>query len=210
MSATKYTFDTEFRAEGDLISNDARARQKKAYSHAEIDQMCARARAEGMKAGQIRAQDAIATGANDAAEALRTVLDGTHKHIEAVRADATAIAVATALKLARAALASLPEAEVEIALRNAMHQAIGEPRILLRAAPKIVEAIAPRLDEIAHQEGYEGRVQIVGDAHIKGTDCRIEWRGGGAERSEAAIETAINDLIARHFAEGARDHLTEN
>ncbi len=210
MTATKYTFDVEFRAEGDLISNAARARQKKPYTHAEIDTMCARARAEGMKAGQVRAQDAIAAGTVEAATALRAALDATHNDIEMVRADATAIAVAAAIKLARAALAAVPLAEVETALREAMHQAIGEPRVLLRASPAIVEALSPHLGEIAHEEGYEGRVQISADPALKGTDCRVEWRGGGAERSESAIEAALNELITRHFAEGARAEMTEN
>ena len=210
MSATKYTFDVEFRQEGDLVSNAARARQKKVYTHGEIDAMCARARGEGMKAGQVRAQDAIAAGANDAVQALRKVLDTTRNDIEAVRADAAAIAVAAAIKLARAALAAVPLAEVETALREAMHQAIGEPRVVLRASPAIVEALSPRLEALAHEEGYEGRVQISADASLKGTDCRVEWRGGGAERSEAAIEAALNELITRHFAEGARAELTEN
>jgi flagellar assembly protein FliH len=210
MSATKYTFDVEFRDEGDLISNAARARQKKVYTTAEIDQMCARARAEGMKAGQVRAQDAIANGATEAANALRAALDATHDEIEMVRADASAIAVAAAIKLARAALAAVPLAEVETALREAMHQAIGEPRVLLRASPAIVEALSPRLGEIALEEGFEGRVQISQDPALKGTDCRVEWRGGGAERSESAIEAALNELVTRHFAEGARAEMTES
>lgn len=210
MTATKYTFDVEFREEGDLVSNAARARQKKAYTHAEIDQMCARAREQGMKSGQVRAQDAIAAGATDAAQALRNALDATRDEIETIRADATAIAVAAAIKLARAALAAVPLAEVETALREAMHQAIGEPRVLLRASPAIMEAISPRLAEIAHEEGYEGRVQVSADPALKGTDCRVEWRGGGAERNESAIEAALHELITRHFAEGARTELTEN
>jgi flagellar assembly protein FliH len=209
MSATKYTFDVEFREEGDLISNAARARQKKLYTHAEIDTMCARAREQGMKSGQVRAQEAIAAGANDAAQALRDMMETAHQHIETVRAEATAIAVATACRLAHAALAAIPLADVEAALREAMHQAIGEPRVLLRASPAIAEALTPRLTEIAHEEGFDGRVQISADPALKGTDCRIEWRGGGAERSEAAIEAAINDLVTRHFAQSARTEITE-
>ncbi|HEY5337013.1 MAG TPA: FliH/SctL family protein [Rhizomicrobium sp.] len=209
MNTTKYTFDVEFREEGDLVSNAARARQKKAYSHAEIDQLSARARAEGMKAGQVRAQDAIAGGIETMIAALRAALAATHDEIETVRADATAIAIAAAHKLAKAALAALPEAEVESALREAMHQAIGEPRILLRTAPKVAEAISPRLAEIAQDEGFDGRVQISADPHLTGTDCRVEWRGGGAERTESAISAALNDLITRHFAEGVRTQMTE-
>jgi flagellar assembly protein FliH len=208
MGATKYTFDLEFRPEGDLISNAARARQKKSYTHDEIDQMCARARTEGMKAGQVRAQEAIASGTLDVINALRTALDGTRENIEGVRAEAAKIAVMTARKLARAALAAMPQVDVEAALRDAMHQAIGEPRILLRTTPSVAEALAARLSEIAHDEGYDGRVQISADPALKGTDCRIEWRGGGAERNEDAIEAAISELITRRF-DAVTKNLTE-
>ena len=210
MSATKYTFDVEFRPEGDLISNAARARQKKAYTHDEIDQLCARAREQGMKAGQVRAQEAIAASAQDAVVALKTVLTRTSQDIEQVRAEAAAIAMVAAKKLARAALSSLPQAEIETALRDAMHQALGEPRIVLRTAPGVADAIAARLSEIAHDEGFDGRVQISGDPTLKGSDCRIEWRGGGAERSEQTIENTLQELIARHFADGTRSHTTED
>jgi flagellar assembly protein FliH len=209
MTATKYTFDTEFRPEGDLISNAARARQKKPYSHAEIDQLCARAREQGMKAGQVRAQEAIAAGAGDVIATLNQVLTRTSQEIEQVRAEAAAIALIAARKLARAALAALPQAEIETALRDAMHQAVGEPRIVLRTAQGVADAIAVRLNDIAHDEGFDGRVQISGDPQLKGTDCRIEWRGGGAERSEQAIENALQDLITRHFADSPRAQTTE-
>ncbi|MBS0275751.1 MAG: hypothetical protein JSR55_15540 [Proteobacteria bacterium] len=209
MTATKYTFDTEFRPEGDLISNAARARQKKAYSHDEIDQLCARAREQGMKAGQVRAQEAIAAGALDVVAVLKDVLARSSKDVEQVRADAAGIALLAAKKLARAALATLPQAEIETALREAMHQAIGEPRIVLRTAQGVADAISARLSEIAHDEGFDGRVQVSGDPTLKGTDCRIEWRGGGAERSESAIEAALQELITRHFAEAAHENTTE-
>ena len=68
------------------------------------------------------------------------------------------LALAAAKKIAPAALAALPAGDVEIALRQAMHQAIGEPRITLRAAPDVVAALEARLADIAHEEGYDGRV----------------------------------------------------
>src|SRR5262249_7790587 len=153
---------------------------KKAYTHDEIDQLCARARDQGMKAGQVRAQEAIAAGALDAVTVLKDVLTRTSKDVEQVRAEAAGIALVAAKKLARAALSTLPQAEIEAALREAMHQALGEPRILLRTAQGVADALSTRLNEIAHDEGFDGRVQIVGDPTLRGTDCRIEWRGGGA------------------------------
>jgi flagellar assembly protein FliH len=163
-----------------------------------------------MKAGQVRAQEALAAGAQDAVAALQNILARTSQDIEQIRAEAAAIALAAAKKLARAALSTLPQAEIENALRDAMHQALGEPRIVLRAAPGVADAIAARLSEIAHDEGFDGRVQISGDPALKGSDCRIEWRGGGAERSEQAIENTLQEIVARHFADGARSHTTED
>ncbi len=200
MNASKFKFDTEFRAEGDQVSLAARARAKRTLTQDEIDQMCARARAEGMKAGEARALEAIAAGTADAAGAVHDALGRTHNEIELVRKEAASVAFAVAKKLATAALDALPAADVELALREAMHQAIGEPRIVLRASKRVVDALNGRIDEIVHEEGFEGRVVVGVDPTISGADCRIEWRGGGAERSEAAIEKDLAALIARRFS----------
>jgi flagellar assembly protein FliH len=200
MNPAKFKFDTEFRDDGDHVSMAARARLKKSLSQDEIDQMCAKARAEGMKAGEARALEAVAQGTRDVAAILRQALERTHDDIERVREEAAMIAFAAARKLAPMALDALPASDVELALREAIHQAIGEPRIVLRAAPRVIEALNARIGDIAHEEGFEGRVIATPDPTIKGADCRIEWRGGGAERSAAAIEEALSELITRRFS----------
>jgi flagellar assembly protein FliH len=200
MTPAPFKFDTEFSDSGDRVSLAARARAKKTLTADEIDQMCAKARSEGMKAGEARALEGVAQGTRDVASVLREALSRTHNDIEQVRMEAAQIAFAAARKLAPMALDALPAADVERAFREAIHQAIGEPRIVLRAAPRVIEALGERLNEIAHEEGFEGRVVTAADPTFKAADCRIEWRGGGAERSQAAIEQAFAALIARHFS----------
>jgi flagellar assembly protein FliH len=200
VQGTKYTFDLEFRGEADLVSNAARARQKKSMTTDEIDAMCARARAEGAKAGQVRAAENTERAIDALTVAIRAALDTSHAEIEIVRSEAAELALAMAKRIAPAALAALPAGDVEIALRQAMHQAILEPRLTLRAAPVVAEALESRLAEIAQEEGYDGRVMMTADPSLTGGDCRIEWRGGGAERSEAAIEAALTALIAHRFS----------
>ena len=73
--------------------------------------------------------------------AVRAALDTSHAEIETLRDEAARLALAMARKIAPAALAALPAGDVETALRQAMHQAIGEPRITLRAAPAVIEAL---------------------------------------------------------------------
>jgi len=203
-TASKFTFDVEFRPDGDVLSNAARTRIKKTLTQDEIDLLCAKAREQGVKAGQVRALEGVAVSAREAAEAIRDVLDEATRELDSVRAECAELAMMAARKLARAALAAAPTSEVESALRDAMHQAIGEPRILVRVAPQVADAISQQLPAIAHEEGFEGRVQLAADPNIRDADCRIEWRGGGAERVEAVIEAALAELVTRRFSASAK------
>ena len=204
MNATKFTFDTQFDERRDVVSDAARARRRLSLTQGELDNMLSLARHEGLAAGEVRALESLAAAARDVVGTIDAALARTKTEIEALREQAAEIALAAARKLARAALHAFAADEVEAALRDAMHQAIGEPRIVLRAAPRIAEALRTRIVEIAQEEAYDGRVQISPEAGIRGTDCRIEWRGGGAERSEAAIDTALAALIARRFRDAER------
>jgi len=194
---TRFTFDTVF-SKGRGGAAEA-PRPRKTFTEADIEAAQAKGYAEGMQAGEVRAIEAIAAGAQETASAIRAAVVAADAHIELVRSEAATIALALARKIATAAVSALPASEVEAALRQAMHQALGEPRIVLHARPKIVEALQERIPEIAHEEGYEGRVQISADANLRGADCRIEWRGGGAVRADAAIEASILDIVARRF-----------
>jgi flagellar assembly protein FliH len=95
--------------------------------------MCAKARSEGMKSGQVRAAE------NRRGRALvrrvRAALAEPRRDRNEVRQEAAQLALAAARKLAPIGDRRLPAGDVEAALREAMHQAIGEPRIVLRASP---------------------------------------------------------------------------
>ena len=197
---SKFTFDTEFLGAEDRPAPAARERQKQTLTTEELDNLQTLARLEGENNAQARGTEALERSIAALTISVRAALDQSHAEIEILRDDAARLALAMARKIAPAALAALPAGDIEIALRQAMHQAIGEPRVTLRAAPAVTEVLAPRLADIALEEGYDGRVMIAADPAMKAGDCRIEWRGGGAERSEQVIEDAINTLIANRFS----------
>lgn len=199
--AKKFTFDTEFRPEGDLVSNAARARQRKVLTQEELDSMFSRARAEGMKAGQVRAAEATTAAIAELAQTVQQSIAGAQSEIDLMREDAAQLALVVARKLARVAIENMPEGEVMEALQEAIHQAITEPRIVLRAAPNVIAVVKEKLDEVAHEMGYEGRLIATPEPGLKGADCRIEWRGGGAERNMDHLEQAIGEVIARRFSQ---------
>lgn len=197
----KFTFDTEFRPEGDLISNAARARTRRVFTQAEIDSMFAKARHEGMKAGTVRAQEATAQAIAQFCATVQDSMGVAQNQIDALRAEAAQLALIAARKLAHVAVEAMPMGEVEEALREAIHQAIAEPRIVLKAAPNVIALLKEKLDELAHETGYEGRIVLNAEPGMHGGDCRIEWRGGGAERSMEHLEEAISEVIGRHFSQ---------
>lgn len=199
MNSTKFTFDTVFADQVDIASDAARGRQKKTLTVAEIEQMQAEAHEDGRNHGDVLAQEQIAADVRALHKAVRDALSQSAQAIEAVRSEAAMLALAAARKLARAAIAAAPQGEVELALREAMHQAIGEPRITLRVNPALADTLACAAEDIAHDEAFDGRVQIKPEPHLSGADCRIEWRGGGAEHLQAVIDAALSELIARRF-----------
>jgi len=198
--ARKFTFDTEFAGQEDRMAPAARARQKRTLTTEELEGLQAEARQQGESHATVRAAESLERTVSALTIAIRAALDVSHAEIEGVRAEAAHLALAMARKIAPAALAALPAGDVENALRQAMHQAIAEPRLTLRAAPNVVEALEARIDSIAQEEGYDGRVLLAADAGMQGADCRIEWRGGGAERNEQIIEQALTALIANRFS----------
>jgi len=202
MNATKFTFDTVFSDEIDIVAEAARGRRRRSLSEAEIQGLRDEAKAEGRRAGEVVALEAVAAAARQAGAAVEAALVQLAQERRLMLEQSSQLAFALARKLATAALDAFPQADVEAALREAMHQAIGEPRIVLRATPAVAEALAPRIAEIAHEEAFEGRIQITADPALRRADCRIEWRGGGAERAEAALENALEKLISRNFADG--------
>jgi flagellar assembly protein FliH len=197
----KFTFDTEFHAGGERRSAEAERRQKKTLTADELDRLQAMARAEGEGSATARNGEAIERAISALTIAVRAVADQSRAEVEGVRAEAAAIALSAARKLAACAIAALPQPDIEAALREAMHQAIGEPRLTLRANPEIIALIEPRISDIAHEEGYDGRIHLTADPHFHGSDCRIEWRGGGAEHSFEAIEAALAQVIEQRFSE---------
>ena len=199
-NAVKFTFDTDFDSVTSEAQADARAR--KSYTLEEIEAIQREAREEGRRDGDVRATQAVAASIGQVAGAVLSAIRAMEAEFEVIRSEAAGLALAAAKTLAGAALNFAPEAEIAEALQAALHQAIGEPRVVVRTSPILAERIQERATEIALHEGYDGRMQFIADASLRNADCRIEWRGGGVERAHATIEKALDDLVGRRFTRG--------
>jgi flagellar assembly protein FliH len=197
MTARKFTFDTRF--DDEHPGAGAHLRRKPSFSSEDIEAARTNGYDQGRQTAEVRAAEALAASIGQVAAALGQIISALDAEIETMRADAAQLALAAAKKLAGAALAHAPEAEIADALRAALHQAITETHVTVKAPAALVQTLQQKLAELPMHEGYDGRVRFIADPDLYGADCRIEWRGGGVERAHAHIEESLAELISRRF-----------
>jgi flagellar assembly protein FliH len=117
-----------------------------------------------------------------------------------LEAEAVEVAVAVAGRLASALIAREPLAEIAALATECFGAVVAAPHVVVRVNNELYPATRERLEQIARARGFEGRLVVLGETDIALGDCRIEWADGGAIRERAAVEAAINDLVARYIA----------
>lgn len=101
----------------------------------------------------------------------------------------------SAVKIADVLIERGPGRLVAETVLHALPLVIGEARIVVRLAEPLVEHIKSRMDDMAMEAGFMGKVVLLGDERIAPGDCRIEWANGGIERRAGAIKEDIAKTI---------------
>jgi flagellar assembly protein FliH len=194
----KFTFDVSF---DHLGAPTARSLAERRFTRNEMEATRQAALAEGHAAGLAEAAqsaesltaDALAKIADSLAALFAaqeaTVLDTERRALDAMQTIIT--------KLIPGLAAKDPLAEVEAFTTKCLHEAIDEPRVVLRVAEEIYEKLRERLDTLANAAGYSGRIVLLADDAIGGGDARVEWADGGAERNLADQCAELSTLLDR-------------
>ncbi len=103
------------------------------------------------------------------------------------------IALAILAKLLPVTIERHGMAELETFITTCLMEAVDEPRLSIKIADMMLEHMRPRIEELARQRGFGGRLIILGDPRLGPSDARIEWAEGGAERNTDAL---LADLVA--------------
>ncbi len=114
--------------------------------------------------------------------------------------EAVDVAVAVARKLAGELIAREPLGEVTALVADCFAQLVSTPHIVVRINDQLYEAAHARIEALAKQTGFAGRLIILAEPNIKTGDCRIEWADGGVVLEHAAIEAKIDELVGRYIA----------
>ena len=196
----KFLFDMDFSAPDRMRERPATA--------AEIAQKVAAAEARAYRDGFDAAQrEAKAESDRRAALALEEIglgikgiaarYDGIETRMETEAVD---VAVAVARKLCSALIAAEPLGEITGLVSDCFSHLVSTPHLVVRINEQLYEVARDRIDRLAKQSGFEGRLVILAEPEIATGDCRIEWADGGVVLERAAIEAKINELVGRYVA----------
>ncbi len=202
-------------AEAAAIPKPVDAKQEPAapvpmFTQAQLDA----AREEGFVAGHTSAlEEAETARSHYVADAMNLIAQGLTK-LDEQQAETNREIGETAIRLLFAvARKTIPETAHQFAqenitdfVRKILPLVIGEAKLIIRTHDMIVEDIKTKLPEVFTRAGFLGGYTVVADYELQPGDCRLEWSGGGAERSEARIWTEIEKAMAEGV--GAFDETT--
>jgi flagellar assembly protein FliH len=196
----KFLFDTDFSA--------PEKTRERAATPAEIAQKIAAAEARAYRDGyeaalreaKVEADRRMAMALEEIKIAMQSIgsrFSGVEARMETEAVD---VAVAIARKLCNALVAAEPLGEITNLVSDCFAQLVATPHLVVRINDALYESARERIEKLAKQSGFEGRLVILAEPEIVTGDCRIEWADGGVVLDRTAIDSKINELVGRYMA----------
>lgn len=175
------------------------------------------AREEGYVAGHTAALDEVAVKNEQAlieavqrcAAGLEALAPAIERGTEEVSELAAHVAVDVCRKLLPHCAEDYAAGEIIALVRALLPNLVGQPRLLVKVAPALVEPVRRTLVDLPAHTGFEGRILVVEDPALNGSDVRVEWPDGGAERNTTRLWDEIDALIERNIPRFARGEAVE-
>jgi len=204
MSApAKFLFDVDFAAPDK--SRDRPTQAELAQKVAEAESHAYRA---GFEAAQHEARVESDRRAALALEEIGLAIKGIATRFTGIETrmetEAVDVAVAVARKLCTELVAREPLGEITALVSDCFSHLVSTPHLVVRIHDSLYEAARDRIEGMAKQAGFEGRLVILAAPDIATGDCRIEWADGGVVLERAAIEAKISELVGRYLAAATR------
>ena len=93
---------------------------------------------------------------------------------------------------------SLPE--IERVILESLEVRKDEQRIAIMVSAQHLEVLKERLDRLAIERGFAGKLILIADDTLGASDCRVEWADGGAERMYERLFAQIEMEFAKAIA----------
>jgi flagellar assembly protein FliH len=163
-----------------------------------------RGKAEVEEAQQRSVEDEIATALNGISMFLPGLAATLGQQAEMRSGDSIIVAASIARKLLPETMAEAAIEEIDDLIRNTIAELIDEPRIMIRVAPDIADALRERIEPVAESAGFGGKLALIEDPKVPLGDCRLNWSDGGAERDTGRLLAELDEIIDRYRKEQDR------
>lgn len=208
MTVQRFTFDRAFPETPDR--KVPLERKEPTITLAEHERLlamgAAAARQEGFMTGRTEADGEATAELARAMAQVAMALELLRSELDDIEARASAEALRfgheIAVRLAGRLMDDAPVRLIEDAARQIFEDLRGQPHVAVRVADGLLEAARERMQAIAREKGFEGRLIIMGEPEIAPGDVRIEWADGGIVRDRAAAELRMAEAVARALAAG--------
>lgn len=193
----KYKFDLEF---SDSASKPAAPRVKRSYKPEEVEALRAQARAEGERSAVALAEEAAARALNQLAHGLHEVLTMARFALDQINDDATRLAARIGRSVATHVFETAPEEYFERAIGECLDLVRREPEIRISVPASAPPSLIAGLEAMAAKHGLSGHLRIEASADLRGAECRLDWKAGGADISLEEALTRIDQIVEQHIA----------
>jgi flagellar assembly protein FliH len=175
------------------------------FSREELDSAVKLAEEKGYEQGfQASANDMIAKQ-NILLEELNNRLMAIFAAIDEQKTVLEADALKFALSLFHKMLPTLEKTAAEDEVRKFLSDNFAnfaaQDNLSFSFNPETLPLIAKDLGRLAEQNDYEGKIAVHKDDGLGLSDCRVEWKNGGVERSVAKSLTKVENLIEGNIQE---------
>jgi len=115
----------------------------------------------------------------------------------ALKQEMVQLAYSIAAKLAPALMREHPFQEVVSLIEDCMATAQKEPRLVVRVADGVTDAVNERIQNMKAATSFPGDIVLIGEQTFTTQDCRVEWPDGGTERRYGDIQKEIEHAVHR-------------
>ena len=172
------------------------------YSEEELKEAVKQAEEVAYSKGFQAASDDISEKHNLLLGDIKNQLMAIYAEIENKKSEIETSSLKFALGVIRKVLPTLEreraEAEVKSFLADNFANFAGQESLSFSFNPETVSLVAESIGRLAEQNDFEGKIAVHKDASLGVSDCRVEWKSGGVERSMTKTLDKIENLIGNN------------
>jgi flagellar assembly protein FliH len=160
----------------------------------------AQGKAEGLKEATLRQEEQMSKCLSQISLACEKLIAAEGVRDVEQTIAATKLAMRVAHKLLPQFASRFALEEIERVILQAVETRREEPRIAIVVPTVHLDALRQKVDTLALEKGYAGKIIIIADDTLAATDCRVEWADGGAERLYERLFSQVEAEFAKAIA----------